>query len=355
VLQIVSAAVDVERGTYAPGSLAHVSHRSDELGTLARVFESMVASNRQREQTLRKQVDKLRYEIAGVTDVAPAHCDELPEALRCCAAFASRYTIERTIGSGGMGTVYLAVDKAMGERIAIKTLNPKLLAPDDTEAAMDRFRNEIRLARQISHRNIVRTHDIGSAEGIPFVTMEFVQGTTLRSVLQARGSISVEATLAIGRQLAEALTCAHGEGIIHRDIKPENILIDATGTIKVMDFGIARFVDTASAQTQAGMVVGTPAYMAPEQLLSERVDARSDLYSAGVVLYECITGRLPFEAPSPVALIAKILTAASLPPNMLKPVSHAVSTMVMRLLAKDASNRPQSASELYDALGTLTE
>ncbi|MBA3467842.1 MAG: protein kinase [Gemmatimonadaceae bacterium] len=351
VVRIVAAAVAAERGGYAPGSLAEVSKRGDELGTLARVFDGMVAGIRERERKLHGQIEKLREEIAGVSD-APLTDFDTPEALRSGASFAARYRIERPIGSGGMGMVYLAEDVELGERVAIKTLRSDLLSADET--AMDRFRNEIRLARQISHRNIVRTHDFGNAGGVFFVTMEFVEGTTLRAVLDSRGQLGAEATLAIARQLVDALECAHGEGIIHRDIKPQNLLIDAAGTLKIMDFGVARLAERSSGLTQAGMVVGTPAYMAPEQLLAESVDARSDLYSVGVVLYECLTGRPPFDAKSPISLIAKVLNEDAKPPDVVKPeVPHAVSAIVMQLLAKHPDQRPQSASALREMFATV--
>jgi DNA-binding response OmpR family regulator len=352
VIKVVSAAVEVESGTYAIGSLASVSRRGDELGTLARIFDSMAAGIRQREQTLREQVERLSQEIAGVSEEPITDHDDAPAALSSSAAFSSRYNIERALGSGGMGTVYLAMDKEIGERVAIKTLSPESISADET--AMDRFRNEIRLARQLSHRNIVRTHDLGTAGDVSFVTMEFVQATTLRSALDARGKLSVKATLAIARQLTDALACAHEKGIVHRDIKPENLLLDAKGTVKVMDFGIACLAHRVSPLTEAGMFVGTPTYMAPERLQSEKVDERSDLYSLGVVLYECITGRPPFEAKSPISFIAKVLTAAALPPIMLSPdVPLAVSAVIMRLLAKDPVHRPQSANELRETLATL--
>ena len=351
VVRIVAAAVAAERGGYASGSLADVSKRGDELGTLARVFDGMVAGIRERERKLHGQIEKLREEIAGVSD-APLTDFDAPEALRSGDSFAARYRIERPIGSGGMGMVYLAEDVELGERVAIKTLRSDLLSADET--AMDRFRNEIRLARQISHRNIVRTHDLGNAGGVFFVTMEFVEGTTLRAVLDSRGQLGAEATLAIARQLVDALECAHGEGIIHRDIKPQNLLIDAAGTLKIMDFGVARLAERSSGLTQAGMVVGTPAYMAPEQLLAESVDARSDLYSVGVVLYECLTGRPPFDAKSPISLIAKVLNEDAKPPDLVKPeVPHAVSAMVMQLLAKHPDQRPQSASALREMFATV--
>ncbi len=187
--------------------------------------------------------------------------------------------------------VYLAHDLELGERVAIKTLLPELLTSDVT--AIERFRNEIRLARRIAHRNIVRTHDFGKADEIFFVTMEFVEGTTLRSVLGHRGHLGAAAMLAIAKQLAEALRSAHEGGIIHRDIKPQNVLLDADGTLKVMDFGVARLAQRNNTLTQVGMVIGTPTYMSPEQLLNEDVDARSNLYSVGVLLYECLTGKPP--------------------------------------------------------------
>lgn len=352
VKRVVTAAVEVERGTYGGGSLLDISHRSDELGTLARVFEGMVAGIREREGRMRQQINELREEIAGVSDAPVDTDDQSPEALKPGDMIGSRYTVERIIGRGGMGTVYLANDMELGERVAIKTLRSEHLTSDQT--AIERFRNEIRLARRIAHRNIVRTHDFGKADGVSFVTMEFVEGSTLRAVLDQRGHLGAPATLAIAKQLAEALKSAHGEGIVHRDIKPQNLLLDAGGTLKVMDFGVARLASRTSTLTQVGMVVGTPAYMAPEQLLDEEVDGRSDLYSVGVVLYECLTGRPPYEAKSAISLIAKILHAEAEPPDTFNSeVPPAVSAMVMQLLAKDATQRIQSAAGLAEVLASL--
>lgn len=250
--------------------------------------------------------------------------------------------------------VYLAEDLELGEKVAIKTLRPELLTSD--ERAIERFRNEIRLARRMAHHNVVRTHDFGNADGVYFVTMEYVEGTTLRAVLERRGHLGAAATLAIARQLADALQCAHQEGIIHRDIKPQNLLLDASGTLKVSDFGVARLaqIGAGSSLTQTGMVVGTPAYMAPEQLLEEESDARSDLYSVGVVLYECLTGRPPYQAKSPISLIAKILHETAEAPEMIAPeVPPAVSALVMQLLAKSPEERIQSAAALSQMLATI--
>jgi len=191
-------------------------------------------------------------------------------------------------------------------------------------------------------------------DGAYYVTMEYVEGITLRDLIDMRGHLPVAATLGIAQQLAASLEVAHEQGVIHRDVKPQNLLLDADGVLKVMDFGIARLADRTSALTQAGMVIGTPAYMAPEQLLDEEVDARSDLYAAGVVLYECLTGALPFEGSSPIALIAKVLnTIPRSPAERETGVPPALSALVMRLLDKDPAARPASAHELRGLLGEL--
>jgi serine/threonine protein kinase len=267
--------------------------------------------------------------------------------------FAQRYEILEVVGSGGMGRVYKAFDRKLGEDIAIKVIHPHLLTGGST--FRERFRTEIRLTRRISHQNVVRTHDLGEYSGVSFVTMEYVEGITLRELIATSGHVGVSATLAVAGQLARALEAAHEHGVIHRDIKPENLLLDRAGVLKVMDFGIARLVEHADALTQAGALIGTPAYMSPEQVLDGPVDVRSDLYGTGVVLYECLTGRLPIEAKSPISLIAKLLHEEPRPPSALNSkVPPALSALVMRLLAKKADDRPRSAAELGDLLSQIT-
>jgi serine/threonine protein kinase len=265
---------------------------------------------------------------------------------------AGRYDIVSVLGTGGMGVVYRARDRELNEDVAIKTIRRELISSDAVLA--ERFKSEIRLARRISHRNVVRTHDLGDADGHLFVTMELVQGITVRELLATRGKLGVASTLALARQFADALAVAHAAGVIHRDVKPENALIDAEGVLKVMDFGIARLAEASSNRTQAGMVVGTPAYMAPEQLVGEEIDSRADLYSLGVVIYECLTGRAPFQAPSAVALIARVLTTEPEPPARGNAdVPPALSALVMRLLAKVPDERPASATILLEQLAEL--
>jgi serine/threonine protein kinase len=184
--------------------------------------------------------------------------------------------------------------------------------------------------------------------------MECVQGITIRELIDTRGRLGVSATLAIAAQLAHSLAVAHEHGVIHRDIKPQNLLVDEAGVLKVMDFGVARLAERSTANTEAGLVLGTPAYMPPEQLLGEAVDARSDLYAAGVVLYECLTGKLPFEAGSVISLVAKLLKEEARPPQEVNPeIPPALSTLVLRLLAKRPEERVQTAADLGTQLAAL--
>ena len=262
---------------------------------------------------------------------------------------ARRYTIAEQLGIGGSGVVYRAIDQELGEVVAIKAVRPDVLAVDAT--ALDRLKSEIRLARRISHRNVVRTHDLGEADGLYFITMEYVTGTSLRELIDRGAPLPVPAVIAIAKQLCRALDVAHEQGVIHRDIKPQNMMVQPDGTLKVMDFGVARLAHRASQLTSAGLVVGTPAYMAPEQLLDNAVDARVDIYAAGVVLYECLTGVRPVEAPSPAALLGRLLTSTPRPLQEVNPeVPPALAAVVMRALAREANHRPASAEEMYQML-----
>ena len=352
--RVVEAAVAVEQGRYLPGGLTEVGRRDDAIGRLARVFDAMAAGVKAREERLSGQVNTLRLEIdEAKRATAETTGGELDAGtLLPGARFGDRYTIIRVVGRGGMGTVYKAHDRELAEDIAIKLLRPETMRGDPT--MVERFKSEIRLARRISHTNVVRTHDFGEAEGAYYVTMEYVEGITLRDLIDLRGTLSPAATLGIARQLAASLAVAHEQGVIHRDIKPQNMLLDAAGVLKVMDFGIATLADHTSTITQSGMVVGTPAYMSPEQLLAETVDARSDLYAAGVVLYECLTGALPHEALNPISLIAKVLHQAPRSPHERNAeVPVLLSSLVMRLLSREATDRPDSAAALGELLAQL--
>ena len=352
VNRVIEAAAAVEGGRYRPGTLAEVTRRDDELGHLARVFDSMAQQIKAREERLRDRVRDLRQEIEWARrDSREAESSVDGGNLRSGETFAQRYEIIAVLGRGGMGTVYRAKDRELEEEVAVKTLRPEFVA-DKTLLA--RFKDEIRLARRLTDANIVRTHDFGEWSGVCFLTMECVQGITIRELIDTRGRLGVSATLAIAAQLAHSLAVAHEHGVIHRDIKPQNLLVDEAGVLKVMDFGVARLAERSTANTEAGLVLGTPAYMPPEQLLGETVDARSDLYAAGVVLYECLTGKLPFEAGSVISLVAKLLKEDARPPQEVNPeIPPALSALVLQLLAKRPEDRVQTAVDLGTQLAAL--
>jgi CheY-like chemotaxis protein len=352
VNRVIEAAAAVEGGRYRPGALAEVTRRDDELGHLARVFDNMAQQIKAREERLRERVRDLRQEIEWARrDSREMEASLDGGNLRSGETFAQRYEIVAVMGRGGMGTVYRARDLELEEEVAIKTLRPEFVS-DKTLLA--RFKDEIRLARRLSDASIVRTHDFGEWSGVCFLTMECVQGITIRELIDTRGRLGVSATLAIATQLAHSLAVAHEHGVIHRDIKPQNLLVDEAGVLKVMDFGVARLAERSTANTEAGLVLGTPAYMPPEQLMGEQVDARSDLYAAGVVLYECLTGQLPFQAGSVISLVAKLLKEDARPPQEVNPeIPPALSALVLRLLAKAPEDRVQTAVDLGTQLAAL--
>jgi serine/threonine protein kinase len=267
--------------------------------------------------------------------------------------FAGRYDIQELLGSGGMGVVYRAFDREVGEAGAIKALRPELGRIDST--LLERFKQELRLARRITHRNVVRTYDLGEVDGVYYITMELVRGTTVAVLIREANRLDVPATLTIGKQLCRALEVAHDEGVIHRDVKPQNLLVDHSGFLKVMDFGIARLAqhptEPGQGLTAAGVVVGTPQYMAPEQLFGEPVDGRADLYATGAVLFECVTGRPVFEAPSLVALLRRHLDDAAPDPRQLNgDIPESLARVILRALARKPQDRWPTASQFLHAL-----
>jgi eukaryotic-like serine/threonine-protein kinase len=286
------------------------------------------------------------------TQTAARELERAPGTLQPGGVFASRYEIRGIVGMGGMGVVYRAWDTQLGEAVAIKTLRMDAAAAEP--AALDRFKQEIRLARKITHRNVVRTHDIGEVDGTYFITMELVEGQSLKYLIQSRGALAPNVVLTVGKQLCRALEVAHEQGVIHRDIKPQNLIVEPSGTLKVMDFGIARLAKRTQGMTQAGMAVGTPEYMAPEQLMGGDVDFRTDLYAAGAVLFESATGRTPFVADSPITLVALQLKETPPPPRALNAdVPEALSALILRALSKDPAGRPQSAAVLFEELDAV--
>jgi serine/threonine-protein kinase len=341
VHRLVAATRQVSEGAYA--DVPVTSH--DEIGELATAFGRMVEELREK--------DRLVAYFRTRHDLTPPGAAVGEPSLLPGSVFAGRYEIGEVLGRGGMGVVYRAHDRQLGEAVAIKVLRPELGSLDPT--LLERFKQELRLARRITHRNVVRTYDLGETGGTYYITMELVRGTTLATFIRDAGRLDVPATLTIGKQLCRALEVAHEEGIVHRDIKPQNLLVDPAGFLKVMDFGIARLAErrpeAGQALTAVGVVVGTPQYMAPEQLFGEPVDQRTDLWATGAVLFECVTGRLVFDSPDLQDLGAFHLNWNPPDPASLNAeVTPQLSKIILRALAHRPGDRWQTAGDLLRAL-----
>src|SRR5919109_86335 len=224
--------------------------------------------------------------------------------------FDGRYRVLRRLGRGGMADVYLAEDEELGRRVAIKILNDSHAADDQF---VERFRREATNAAGLSHPNIVSIYDRGEAEGTYYIAMEYLDGRSLKELIVSRGPAPIHIAIDYARQILAAIRFAHRNGIVHRDIKPHNVLVDREGRAKVTDFGIAR-AGAASQMTEAGSIVGTAQYLSPEQARGGAIDRRSDLYSVGIVLYELLTGTVPFTGDAPVEVAMKHLSQTPEPP-----------------------------------------
>jgi serine/threonine-protein kinase len=329
-----------------------------EVGALARAFSAMVGELREKAalEQMVAGVGRDAFATRGKTIAArvPAP-DAAARAFagpRVGTVFAARYEVTALLGKGGMGTVYRAIDRELEDEVALKVLLPD--AFDEGSGAAQTLKQEIRLARKITHRNVVRTHDLGEAEGVRFLTMEFVPGTTLRDILDRRGVVALGPGLQIAKQLCRGLAAVHEAGIVHRDIKPPNIMVLPNGVVKLMDFGIARAAGGEDAAD--GATVGTPYYMSPEQARGEAVDERSDIYSVGVVLYEMFAGKRPIGGATPGEVMRRHVSDEPRPLTELRPDLPALlERLVASCLAKNPDRRPPSATDLADALLRLGE
>ncbi|HEX4959521.1 MAG TPA: protein kinase [Thermoanaerobaculia bacterium] len=269
------------------------------------------------------------------------------------ALLGQRFEVLSVLGTGGMGIVYKARDRELDDLVALKMLRRDVLRD---RSQIERLKSEIKLARKITHPNVLRTHDFGEIDGLPFISMEYVRGVTLRYMLDQTNRLPYSAGLRLAKQLCAGLGAAHAVGVLHRDIKPENLILEPTGNAKLMDFGIARPIDRlAPGQTQAGFIVGTPQYLAPEVLQGLEADARADLYSCGIVFYEIFTGELPFDAPTSMEVVVKHLREEPAPPSSRwAEIPPSLEVMILRCLKKEPEERYRSVAELLKVLETLS-
>jgi serine/threonine protein kinase/TolB-like protein len=287
--------------------------------------------------------------VTWAIPAAPGARPVMPANMAPGTAFGTRYRIESLLGEGGMGAVYKAYDTELGRTVALKLVRPELATNPQT---MQRFKQELLLASKISHKNILRIHDLGDAGGVKFITMALVEGTDLSGLIEKGGRLPFDRALRFTRQLCSALEAAHSEGVVHRDLKPQNILIDQSDNIYVSDFGLAKSLESeATMMTRTGQILGTPRYMSPEQVEAREVDHRADIYSMGLIVYEMFTADIPFRGESAMQLMYQRVTAAPQDPRTIFPeMPDYLASIILKCLERDPARRYQSAREVLDDL-----
>src|SRR2546425_10864129 len=262
-------------------------------------------------------------------------------------ALGQRYMIMQLLGEGGMGAVYKAKDRELNRMVALKVIRPDLAR---NESIIQRFKQELILAHQVTHKNVIRIYDLGEAEGLKFITMEYIEGEDLRALIQEKKKLQPEEAVEIMQQVCRALEAAHSVGVIHRDLKPQNVMRDKTGRILVMDFGLARSLE-GEGMTQTGALIGTMDYMSPEQALGKDLDQRSDLFALGLIFYQLRTGKMPYKADSVVASLLKRTQERAAPVSSHDAtIPQALSNIVGKSMEPDVKLRYQTAAEILNDL-----
>ena len=282
----------------------------------------------------------------GPTKTLETHSEELTTG----STFAGRYQIIEELGKGGMGRVYKVLDKETNEKIALKLIKPEVATDKKT---IERFRNELTTARKIAQKNVCRMFDLNREKDNYFITMEYVPGGDLKKFIRRSKQLTIGTAISIAKQICDGLAEAHNLGVVHRDLKPNNIMIDDNGNARIMDFGIARSVKSKSL-TGSGVMIGTPEYMSPEQVEGKEVDQRTDIYALGIILYEMLTGRRPFEGDSPITIGVKHKSEQPENPHKYNPqITDNLSFLILKCLEKSKENRFQFVEEITSELTKL--
>ena len=297
---------------------------------------------------LNVQIEKSLSSGRIITSVGDAGVSQMPTTfLNVASALEARFQILKELGRGGMGIVFQAHDKELREQVAIKILSPILSTNVD---ALERLKREVSAARRVTHQNVIRIHDIAEMNGLHFVSMEYFHGQSLKEYIKQQGALSGIQAWQIASQICDGLDAAHRGGIIHRDLKSQNIIINANGQLKIIDFGLAHTAHMEG-MTATGLIMGTPEYMAPEQVAGKRVDERADIYSLGIILYELFTGRVPFKGESAIGVGFMQMKEEPMKPREINPqISAHVEQVILKALEKEPSRRYLSVSELKSDL-----
>lgn len=319
-----------------------------KLGRVTERLENLEALMCRLDTEINAQLERSLSMGRIVTGSTPGGVSQMPTTfMSVVSALEGRYQVLKELGRGGMGIVFQAYDKELKEQVAIKILSPLLSNDAD---ALERLKREVSAARRITHSNVIRIHDIAEVNGLHYVSMEFFGGTNLKEYIKQHGHLSIMEAFNIASQVCDGLQAAHAQGVIHRDLKSQNIIIGATNQIKIIDFGLA-YTQQMQGMTATGLIMGTPEYMAPEQVSGKKVDERADVYSLGIILYELFTGRVPFTGPSAISVGFQQMKDPPPRPTSVNPqIPAEVEHVILKALQKDPMHRHRSVAELKEEL-----